>query len=141
MTFEIGNKLGKGRPKKPEIEELRNAIKLVQKQPGRQPLLVHFVEQAYENKEVLVALLRKLIPDMQRVNNTLTDADGNAVGMTVIMNVTKKYADDTVRQGIEHYVQYFEILWQIWRGNLESRSVEGWGCGKDSGGGKAFFFY
>jgi hypothetical protein len=127
MTFEIGNKLGKGRPKKPEIEELRNAIKLVQKQPGRQPLLVHFVEQAYENKEVLVVLLRKLIPDMQRVNNTLTDADGNAVGMTVIMNVTKKYADDTVRQSIEHYVQYFEILWQIWRGNLESQDGEGRG--------------
>jgi len=60
--FVKGNKAGKGRPPKPEIEELRKAIKAVEKRKGKK-LLEHFVERAYKNDSALVALVKKLVPD------------------------------------------------------------------------------
>lgn len=51
-----------GRPKNPEMDELRLAIKAVEKRKG-QKLLEHFVERAYSNNMVLVALMKKLIAD------------------------------------------------------------------------------
>jgi hypothetical protein len=51
-----------GRAPKPEVEELRKAIKAVEEQKDKK-LLEHFVERAYRNDAVLVALIKKFIPD------------------------------------------------------------------------------
>jgi len=53
----------KGRPPVPEIEELRQAIRIARKKHGNRSILVHFVEQAYTNSQVLIALMKKLLPD------------------------------------------------------------------------------
>ena len=53
----------KGRPPVPEIEELRQAIRIARKKRGNRSILVHFVERAYVNDQVLIALAKKLIPD------------------------------------------------------------------------------
>ena len=60
--FVKGNKEGRGRPRNPEIEELRKAIEKVQKDHDS-TLLEHFVERAYTDNTLLVALMRKLVPD------------------------------------------------------------------------------
>ena len=59
-----------GRPKRPEIEELRKAIKTVEAKK-RKKLLTHFVERAYESDDVLKALGKKIIPDLSSVHGDL----------------------------------------------------------------------
>lgn len=51
-----------GRPRKPEVDLLRNALEKARK-GHRIDFLEHFVERAYENDNVAIALARKLIPD------------------------------------------------------------------------------
>jgi len=67
-----------GRPKKPEIEALRKAIKAAEKGKDK-TLLQHFVETAYEDKTVLVALMRKLLPDLRSADVNLAAEDGSIV--------------------------------------------------------------
>ena len=43
--------------------ELREAIRLARKKNGNRSLLVHFVDRAYMNDAVLIALIKKIIPD------------------------------------------------------------------------------
>lgn len=74
----------KGSPNK--RPELLNAIKYVQGKKGKK-LLVHAIEQAYEDNTVLVAVLRKLIPDLKAVE--LTGKDGGPVSLTGIEIVLK----------------------------------------------------
>jgi len=52
----------KGRPRKPEIELLREALKEAENEKGI-PFLKHFVLKAYSNHNVAIALAKKLIPD------------------------------------------------------------------------------
>lgn len=62
--FAPGNKANpNGRPKNPESEELRKALKEAQKKHGNKSFLLHFVERAYINDMVAVALAKKLLPD------------------------------------------------------------------------------
>ena len=58
-----------GRPKAgiSEIEQLREAIKVVSTKK-RKGLFQHFVEQAYEDSGVLAALMRKVLPDMKAID-------------------------------------------------------------------------
>lgn len=72
MHFQKGNKLGNraGRPKKPEIEELRRAIKAVEKNHDK-TVLEHFVERSYTNDNVLVALMKKMVPDIKQIDTDL----------------------------------------------------------------------
>ena len=51
-----------GRPPKPEIQLFRDALEQVEKGKGKS-LLVHAVETAYKDNLVLVALLKKILPD------------------------------------------------------------------------------
>jgi hypothetical protein len=51
-----------GRPRKPEIEELRQALEYAQKTHNKS-FLQHFCERAYESDPVAIALARKLISD------------------------------------------------------------------------------
>lgn len=58
----------KGRPKKPEIDELRQALKIVEKRK-RKSFLIHFVERAYEDNSIAIALAKKIIPDLSKIDS------------------------------------------------------------------------
>ena len=76
MKFQKGNQLGnrKGRPRAPEIEKLRQAIAEVEQEKGKS-LLKHFVEQAFKDKRVLIALAKKIVPDLSAMDGkVLVDA-------------------------------------------------------------------
>lgn len=69
-----------GRPKgshnRCSIAELGEAIEKVQKsKKGRKAILVHFVERAYENDQVLISLMKKLMPDLRAIEAVLSSAD------------------------------------------------------------------
>lgn len=81
--FTKGHKFARGRPKKPEIEELRNAIKQVE-QEKKEKLLVHFIRRAFKNDNVMVAAIKKLIADKTQAE---VDLGG---GLEVII----RYADE-----------------------------------------------
>lgn len=65
-----------GRPKgsrnKYSIADLHDAIKGVEEEKGKK-LLTHFVEQAFEDKNVLVALMKKMLPDLKSVEALVAD--------------------------------------------------------------------
>lgn len=60
----------KGRPKGSKsvlsVCSLRDALKVVEKEKKKR-ILVHAWERAYENDAVLIALLRKFIPDAETI--------------------------------------------------------------------------
>ena len=74
MRFQKGNKYGKGRPKKPEIDELRKAL-LVAKEKHNLSLLEHFVERAYLDDSVLIAVMKKMLPDLKASDTNLNMGD------------------------------------------------------------------
>jgi hypothetical protein len=49
------------------VAELRRAIERVEKQEKKGKLLEHFVRRAWEDDRVLIALIKKLIPDRQHI--------------------------------------------------------------------------
>jgi len=57
----------KGSNKRYSIDELRNAIKKVEKVKGT-TLLLHYIEKAFSDEKVLVSVMRKLLPDLRHVN-------------------------------------------------------------------------
>lgn len=63
----------KGRPKgaNAEIEQLRTAIRAVGKEK-KKTIFRHFVEKAYENDNVLIALLKKIVADIRALEGNLT---------------------------------------------------------------------
>lgn len=70
MTFKKGdswNGNSKGRPKKPEIEALRDALLKVEAEQGVS-FIEHFVRKAYVNKEMAIALAKKILPDQIRAD-------------------------------------------------------------------------
>ncbi len=71
----------KGRPKRPELEELRKALDEAKKKHGNKSLLEHFAERAYENDAVLIALAKKVIPD--KVSAEL-DVEDNSVTINIL---------------------------------------------------------
>lgn len=56
--------------RKGSIQELDKAIRIVQRQEGKS-LLIHAVQEAYNDNTVLIALLRKLIPDLGTNENAV----------------------------------------------------------------------
>jgi len=66
-----------GRPRVPEIDELREAIREVEK-TKKIKLLIHFVRRAYKSDNVLIALGKKIIPDLSKVDGSYAHdiADG-----------------------------------------------------------------
>ena len=48
----------------PEIQELREAIKKSEKKRDK-TLFEHFIERAFESDKVLIALMKKIIPDQK----------------------------------------------------------------------------
>lgn len=64
-----GNK--NGRPRQPEVEELRVAIGEVEKEK-KLKLLKHAIERAYVSDPVLIALLKKILPDKINLSGDIT---------------------------------------------------------------------
>ncbi|MDP2789899.1 MAG: DUF5681 domain-containing protein [bacterium] len=56
----------KGRPENPVIQEMRAALVAAQKGKKR-TLLEHFFERAYKDNHVLIAAIKKLLPDLSNV--------------------------------------------------------------------------
>jgi len=74
MPFTKGHKIvgnRKGRPHKPEIEELRQAFEKVAQEKGER-FLVNYVRRAYKDSPMAIALLKKVIAD-KLDGETLTD--------------------------------------------------------------------
>ena len=67
-----------GRPPKGNafVEQLAKAIKVVEKAKGKS-LMQHAIERAYVEDTVLIALLRKVLPD--EIKNEITGKDGGAI--------------------------------------------------------------
>lgn len=89
MVFKPGESGNpEGRPKNPAIEELRNALEKVQNGDGS-TLLEHFVKRAYESDAVLIAVVKKLLPDLRTVEaNILAGADE-----TNVVYIIEKYLE------------------------------------------------
>ena len=56
-----------GRPKKPEIEQLRTALQRA-KVKDNFDLLEHFIKRAKVSDQVLIALAKKVLPDMKQAD-------------------------------------------------------------------------
>ena len=65
----------KGRPPKGEafMDKLQEAIKNVETKKGKK-IMEHMVERAFDNDQVLVALTKKLVPDL-KASDVHVDAD------------------------------------------------------------------
>ena len=52
-----------GRPRKPEAEILRNALYKAKLENGGTDLIEHAVNLAYKDSQVLIAIMKKILPD------------------------------------------------------------------------------
>lgn len=75
----------KGRPRSSEIEELRRAIKSVERK-RKKKLFEHFVERAFRQDNVLIAIIRKLVADKAQLDGTI---DGKLQIEPLIVKVSK----------------------------------------------------
>lgn len=67
MPFQKGNKCNpNGRPRKPEIEKLREALDKAQQKNGDVSFLEHYCNLAYSNHQVAIALANKILPDLSK---------------------------------------------------------------------------
>ena len=55
-----------GRPKLPEIQELRDALQATKELKGGQSLLQSICARAYDDSSLAIAIMRKLLPDMTK---------------------------------------------------------------------------
>ena len=63
-----------GRPNLREAssQKLRDIIKRVAKRHNNKSLITHAVEQAYKDNTVLIAIMRKILPDLKAIDVTAT---------------------------------------------------------------------
>ena len=97
--FLPGNQIGKIKKKKAyDIEELKKAIQEAEKGKDH-TLLVHFFNKAYESNQVLIALIKKLIPD---ISVTELKGDGSAWNVFITQFLDLDLPED-LRKKIEDY--------------------------------------
>jgi hypothetical protein len=90
MPFQKGRSGNpKGRPPKPETEELRKAIKLVEGRKKKK-FLIHIVEEAYEDNKLAAAILKKLVPDLKYIEN---DHKTNESTMALVVQAVQSIKD------------------------------------------------
>lgn len=65
-----GNPNGRPKTGQAELEKLRVAADKVSKEKQK-PLYDHFIERCYENDSVLIAFLKKMVPDLKYVEGDL----------------------------------------------------------------------
>lgn len=63
MPFEKGNKHGKGRPRAPEVDLVRQAIAETEKEK-KKSLWKHLIERCFVEDAVLIAVSKKFLPDL-----------------------------------------------------------------------------
>ena len=89
MPFEKGNTYGKGRPRVPEIEMLRKALRKFKRQEG-----VDFIEfcvmQCKENPIMAGQILKKILPDLQTIKGELTG--------DLIIKIIDRFGDDSTKR-------------------------------------------
>lgn len=73
QLLECGNPNGrpKGSKNHYSIAELWGAIKEVESKGGKKKILTAFVEQAYDNPTIMIALMKKLLPDLRSIEGAL----------------------------------------------------------------------
>jgi hypothetical protein len=59
-----------GPPKKPEIQQLREALERARKENGGVSFLDHYCSLAYKNPDIAKALANKILPDLSKSENT-----------------------------------------------------------------------
>ena len=64
-----------GRPRNAVMDELKKAIKQVEKEQNCR-LLVHMVRKAYTSDLVMVALMKKILPDLQQIDTEINPSGG-----------------------------------------------------------------
>lgn len=87
---------GRSRSMKTAQAMLHKALKKVEKRRGKK-FLEHYIEQAFNDKTLAVALLKKLVPDLKAVE---VDSDTKEVWNVVLQTFNKKNKsiDDNVFQ-------------------------------------------
>jgi len=83
--FMEGNKIATGRPKDSAAEDFRVALAKVHSKK-KITILEHFIEQAYKDNKVLVAVAKKLIADK-------THIEGDIKG-DVTVNIIDSYKEE-----------------------------------------------
>lgn len=68
-----------GRPRQPEIQELRDALDKAKDKKGKS-FLIHFIERAFMSDTVAIALAKKILPDLKE----LSGKDGTALALKII---------------------------------------------------------
>ena len=99
----------KGRPKKGHIYELEKAISKVSKAKGKK-LWTHFVERAYEEDSVLIALSKKILPDLRHIEGAVK-VEVELIPMTPAEKLAYEKAAIEIAQG--------EIVKQLTEGGKE----------------------
>lgn len=74
-----------GRPKVPEIEELRKALAKAAKE-NKRTFLEHLVKRAYENDSVAIAVAKKILPDLANVDSNIK----GEIDLTGLAGIIKK---------------------------------------------------
>jgi len=71
----------KGRPKgsknRYSIAELWHAIERVESKKGVKRLLDHFIGRAYKNDQVLIAVMKKLLPDLKSIDGLIATIESS----------------------------------------------------------------
>lgn len=81
----------KGVPRRPEIQKFREALARVEGEKGVE-LLEHAIRTAFEDKNVLIAVIRKILPDLSQVEmESFTLAD--------MMDVLRKNGAGDINNG------------------------------------------
>jgi len=73
MAFKKGettNPVGRPKGSVNKRTELMNALKRVEKKK-RKTIWAHFIEEAYKDRGVLIALMKKLVPDMKFIEGDI----------------------------------------------------------------------
>lgn len=90
MPFTEGHKIKgnrKGRPKDPGIVMLREALAQVEVEK-KESLILHAVRKAYKSEPVLIAILKKVLPDLKE------DPSLKELARTIIMRAENNDRDN-----------------------------------------------
>ncbi len=79
---ESGNPAGRGKGVKSELEKLREAVKQVEEKKGIR-LYEHFVKKAFEDNSVLIALCKKLVPDLKQIDGSIERKQLNLLSISM----------------------------------------------------------
>ena len=80
-----------------QIDELKRAMIRAAKKHGNTTLLDRFVEQAYTDNKVLVAVIKKILPDI--ASKDINVNNSGKVIVEYISNINRKLLDDDFIEG------------------------------------------